>query len=219
MDAQKLQSDIDIIMGTLGADAIQEHLQTPLLRVSKMFCSDLKPKEGIEKIYAFLISYINVSPGNMHSLSKEGDRHNIESLVDAYLALASRYLNSACNEIVHATQTDSLKNFLSLLHGAYIFHRLLEELDDRFQNFIGIPLTDHDMVNANLIAHEVIGDRFANRLDKVVLSLFQQSTITKTIVEAQLDKKNIRKLASENRALSGKLTTCFAAENRLKMSL
>ncbi|MBL4679797.1 MAG: hypothetical protein JKY88_03615 [Pseudomonadales bacterium] len=218
MDAQKLQSDIESIMGILDADAIQEHLQTPLLRVSLMFCPELSPKDGSKKIYEFLVSYINVGPGNMYSLSKEGEQHNLESIIDAYLALASRYLGSACDEIERAPNTNSLKSFLSLLHGAYIFHRLLEELDDRFQNFIGIPLTAHDMVNANLIAHEVIGDRFANRLDKVILSLFQQSIITKTIVEAQLDKENIKKLASENRALSGDVTNCFASENRLEMS-
>lgn len=218
MDARKLQSDIENIIEALDEDVIQGHLHTSLLRVSKMFCPDLGPVDGSKKIYRFLIHYINVGPGNMLSLSKEGERHRIEILVDAYIVIAGRYLSSACDEIKRATKDDPLKNFLTLLHGAYIFHRLVEELDDRFQNFIGIPLTENDMVNANLISHEVIGDRFANRLDKVVLSLFQQSAITKTIVEAQLNMQNIQKLAKENRALSGGHTNCFAAENKLEMT-
>ncbi len=57
----------------------------------------------------------------------------------------------------------------SLLDEAYLAHRLLEEVNDRFIGYCGIPLVPMDMTRANVIAHELIGEPFANELDQAVL--------------------------------------------------
>lgn len=57
----------------------------------------------------------------------------------------------------------------ALLEEAYLAHRLLEEVNDRFISQCGIPLAPFDMTRANLIAHELIGEPFANDLDQAVL--------------------------------------------------
>jgi hypothetical protein len=94
---------------------------------------------------------------------------------------------------------------------------MIEELDDRIENFIGVPLTHNDTMNANLIAHHIIGDAFANRLDDIVTSLFQQSTITKSLIEAQLKRHQVEQYRQSGKALSGESVRCFAAENNLRM--
>ena len=73
------------------------------------------------------------------------------------------------------------------------------------------------MVNANLIVHDIIGDSFANRLDQIVTSLFQQSKITKSLIEAQLERYQVELLQKAGHALSGESIHCFAAVNNLKM--
>lgn len=57
----------------------------------------------------------------------------------------------------------------ALLEEAYLAHRLLEEINDRFISQCGIPLAPIDMTRANIIAHELIGEPFANELDQAVL--------------------------------------------------
>jgi hypothetical protein len=57
----------------------------------------------------------------------------------------------------------------ALLDEAYLAHRLLEEVNDRFIGYCGIPLAPMDMTRANVIAHELIGEPYANELDQAVL--------------------------------------------------
>ena len=46
---------------------------------------------------------------------------------------------------------------------------MLEEVNDRFISYCGIPLAPLDTTRANVIAHELIGEPFANELDQAVL--------------------------------------------------
>lgn len=55
-----------------------------------------------------------------------------------------------------------------LLDEAYIAHRLLEELNDRFMSRMKKPLIPKDLSSANLIIHSLIGEPFANELDEAV---------------------------------------------------
>ena len=156
-------------------------------------------------------------PPCINTLGTLVERYRLQIIVEPCLSFASKYFTSTQEQVLEDPASDSLKIFLSLLEIAYIFHRLAEELDDRIQNFIGVPLSSLDRVNANLIAHEIIGDRFANKLDKAILSVFQQSLVTKAIVEAQLDKSDVNRQQKEKRSLSGEEIICIASENQLSM--
>jgi hypothetical protein len=56
----------------------------------------------------------------------------------------------------------------SLLDEAYLAHRFVEEVNDLYIKHFGQPLIPLDMTVANLIAHQLIGEAFANQLDEVV---------------------------------------------------
>ncbi|MFT5560366.1 MAG: hypothetical protein ACI9Z9_000241, partial [Litorivivens sp.] len=107
--------------------------------------------------------------------------------------------------------------FLILLQGAYIFSRMLEELDDKTEIFIGVPINDLNMMDANLIVHEILGDNFANRLDKIVMSLVKQTQVSKSVIEAGLDQYNIALAKKDSRSLSGGLVVNFAETHGLDM--
>ena len=55
-----------------------------------------------------------------------------------------------------------------LLDEAYLAHRLVEEVNDRYIRHLGAPLIPLDTTVANLIAHQLIGEPFANQLDEAV---------------------------------------------------
>ncbi|MFZ3152532.1 hypothetical protein [Pseudomonas sp.] len=55
-----------------------------------------------------------------------------------------------------------------LLDEAYLAHRLVEEVNDRYIAHLGAPLIPLDTTVANLIAHQLIGEPFANQLDEAV---------------------------------------------------
>jgi len=55
-----------------------------------------------------------------------------------------------------------------LLDEAYLAHRLVEEVNDLYIRHFQQPLIPFDTTLANLIAHQLIGETFANQLDEVV---------------------------------------------------
>lgn len=55
-----------------------------------------------------------------------------------------------------------------LLDEAYLAHRLIEEMNDRYIRQFGQALIPMDTTVANLIAHQLIGEEFANQLDDAV---------------------------------------------------
>ena len=55
-----------------------------------------------------------------------------------------------------------------LLDEAYLAHRLVEEVNDLYIKHFGQPLIPVDITVANVIAHQLIGEAFANQLDEAV---------------------------------------------------
>jgi hypothetical protein len=60
------------------------------------------------------------------------------------------------------------RGLLALLDEAYLAHRLLEEVNDRYLGHGGGQLVPLDTTRASLIAHHLLEDSFANELDAMV---------------------------------------------------
>ena len=56
----------------------------------------------------------------------------------------------------------------SLLDEAYLAHRLVEEVNDLYIKHFGQPLIPSNTTVASVIAHQLIGEQFANQLDEAV---------------------------------------------------
>ncbi len=213
--------DMDRVIGELldelDNSLLISQLGSRLRRVATLFAPAMNEEQADDVICTFMIGYIRLAPDLLKTLDQLVAKFKIEPLTSPGRKLATEYLTSACEELSQDKGEDSLRTFLTLLNGAYVFHRMIEELDDSICNFIGIPMTHFDMMNANLIAHDIIGDKFANRLDRMITSLFQQSKVTTALIKAQLDREMIESYKKSGKALSGKSIVCFADQHHLSM--
>jgi hypothetical protein len=111
----------------------------------------------------FVVRYIEQVPNFIEAISCITEEAGIYKRVEPLLNIACDYFLSPPDIVNGHSQLGSL------LDEAYLAHRLLEEVNDRFIGYCGIPLAPMDMTRANVIAHELIGEPFANELDQAVL--------------------------------------------------
>lgn len=123
----------------------------------------LPPDEAANLMAKFIIRYIRLVPDFLEAISEMTKEAGIFDGVLPLLNIASDYFVTPPEIIGDRNQV------AALLDAAYLAHRLLEEVNDRFMGHCGIPLAPMDMTRANVIAHELIGEPFANELDQAVL--------------------------------------------------
>lgn len=111
----------------------------------------------------FVVRYIKHVPDFIDAIRSMAHEAGIAKDVEPLLKIASDYFMSPPSIVDPHSQLEAL------LDEAYLAHRLLEEVNDRFMAKSGIPLAPMDMTVANVIAHELIGEPFANELDQAVL--------------------------------------------------
>ena len=123
----------------------------------------LPPKEAADLLARFIVRYISQVPDFIDAITAITKEAGIYQDVSPLLDIASDYFLTPPDIIGSRSQLEAL------LDESYLAHRFLEEINDRFIAFCGIPLAPMDMTRANVIAHELIGEPFANELDQAVL--------------------------------------------------
>lgn len=135
----------------------------------------------------FVMRYIHHVPDFIEAISTMAKEAGIYNDVAPLLKIASDYFLSPPSLVGEHSQLQAL------LDEAYLAHRLLEEVNDRFMAQSGIPLAPMDMTMANIIAHELIGEPFANELDQAVL--FSAELL---LNEHALEGDNVRQYVSQH---------------------
>ncbi|WP_020208533.1 hypothetical protein [Gilvimarinus chinensis] len=135
------------------------HLRHPQLHSAIHLESDTAPL----LLADFVVRYIEHVPDFIEAIHAIANEADISSGVEPLLDIAIDYFLSPPDLLKGHSAMESL------LGEAYLAHRLLEEINDRFIGLGGAPLVPMDMTRANLIAHELIGEPFANELDQAVL--------------------------------------------------
>ncbi|WP_323813635.1 hypothetical protein [Cellvibrio sp. NN19] len=123
----------------------------------------LPEQQAATQLADFVVRYIKHVPDFIDAIRSMAQEAGIASEVEPLLKIASDYFMSPPSIVGPHSQLEAL------LDEAYLAHRLLEEVNDRFMAMSGIPLAPMDMTVANVIAHELIGEPFANELDQAVL--------------------------------------------------
>jgi len=154
----------------LIASAKQHDIASPqlarLLRVRTQHLHEaikLPSAEAEQLLAEFVIRYIAQVPEFIEAISEITQEAGIFEGILPLLNIASDYFLTPPDIIGGHSQLEAL------LDEAYLAHRLLEEVNDRFIGYCGIPLAPMDMTRANVIAHELIGEPYANELDQAVL--------------------------------------------------
>lgn len=125
-----------------------------------------------QRTIQFIRAYISIAPNYFEALSTLAEMDNIDEYTSPFLHDATNYFfDDAQNP------ANSLDDIYSLLSKAYMFHRMIEELNDRVALERQLALAPIDMAYTNLIAHTIIGDEEANLLDQDVLIKLELTSV------------------------------------------
>ncbi|WP_043312154.1 hypothetical protein [Pseudomonas sp. ML96] len=128
----------------------------------------------------FVAAYVEQVPDVLDAANAVAREAGIEGQVKPVLKLAEQFFLSPPSIMEGHQGLDAL------LDEAYLAHRLVEEVNDRYIVHLGQPLIPLDTTVANVIAHQLIGEPFANQLDEAVhhaveemldASVFQQDSV------------------------------------------
>ncbi|MFB4391144.1 MULTISPECIES: hypothetical protein [unclassified Pseudomonas] len=110
----------------------------------------------------FVSAYIDEVPELLEAAHAVAREAGIESQIKPVLKIAEAYFLQPPELMQGHVGLDCL------LDEAYLAHRLVEEVNDLYIRHFQQPLIPVDTTVANLIAHQLIGETFANQLDEVV---------------------------------------------------
>ncbi|MNO89305.1 hypothetical protein D3C76_807840 [compost metagenome] len=110
----------------------------------------------------FVLAYIERVPEFLDAASSVAREAGIEERIGPVLAVAEQFFLNPPNLL------EGHRGFDALLDEAYLAHRLVEEVNDRYIAHFGQPLIPLDTTVANLVVHQLIGEPFANQLDTSV---------------------------------------------------
>lgn len=151
------------------SDACAQERREPALRryfeahldelQSRLVLPDQHPLEALE---LFSRRYIEYVPEFLERVREQAAAQDAGPAVEACLNLAEDFFLAPPEE-VHAG--DGLQ---ALMDEAFLAQRLIEEINDRFIRSHGRPLVNVDMTRANIIAHHLVGEPLASRLESLV---------------------------------------------------
>lgn len=123
---------------------------------------ELPEDNACESVIRFVVEYIDHVPDFIEALYSASEEVGIQRFIFPFLNIAEE------NFLAIVTLNEPLTGLDVLLDKAYFAHRLIEEVNDQYLQKAGSTLIPMNMTWSNLIIHSVLGEPFANELDKVV---------------------------------------------------
>lgn len=110
----------------------------------------------------FVIAYIAQVPDLLDAAHEVALQAGIAARIKPVLKIAEQFFSAP------PALMNGHEGLDSLLDEAYLAHRLVEEVNDLYITHLGQPLIPVSTTVASVIAHQLIGEVFANQLDEVV---------------------------------------------------
>jgi hypothetical protein len=139
---------------------LAKQLDTQLERLHPAIRLPVEDAQGV--LARFVAAYIAQVPDLLDAAQAVAVDAGIEAQIKPVLKIAEDYFLQPPALINGHDGLDGL------LDEAYLAHRLIEEVNDLYIGQFGQPLIPLDTTVANLIAHQLIGEDFANQLDAAV---------------------------------------------------
>lgn len=145
----------------------------------------------------FVSAYVEQVPELLEAADAVAREAGIEERLKPVLRLAQGFFLTQSGDAV-------AEDLIGLLDESYLAHRLIEEINDRYITYLGQPLIPLDTTLANLIAHQLIGEDCANRLDaqveEIVARLLDEQAFSEPSVREYRERlSNPRTLAAWKR--------------------
>lgn len=122
----------------------------------------LPSTDSLGVLRRFVVAYIEQVPEVLEAANQVAREAGIEAQIKPVLKVAEQFF------LQPPALMAGHEGLEGLLDEAYLAHRLVEEVNDRYIKHLGQPLIPLDTTVANLIAHQLIGEPFANQLDEAV---------------------------------------------------
>lgn len=143
-----------------GSGQLARQLQAQLDRLHPSI--RLPADDSLGVLNRFVAAYIEQVPEVLEAANQVAREAGIEAQVKPVLKIAEQFF------LQPPTLVAAHEGLDGLLDEAYLAHRLVEEVNDRYASHLGLPLIPLDTTTANLVAHQLIGEPFANQLDEAV---------------------------------------------------
>ncbi|MDM8348938.1 hypothetical protein P8H27_08480 [Pseudomonas sp. sp1636] len=160
----------------------------------------------------FVSAYIEQVPDVLDAAQQVAREAGIEAQIKPVLKIAEQFFMQP------PALLTGLEGLDSLLDEAYLAHRLVEEVNDRYIAHLGQPLIPLDTTVANLIAHQLIGEPFANQLDEAV-----HHAVNGMLDEASFDQASVRayreRLSDPHTEAAWKRWPCLSGQLGVELQL
>ena len=160
----------------------------------------------------FVTAYIDLVPDLLDAANDVAREAGIESQIKPVLKIAEHFFLQPPAILAGHDGLDGL------LDEAYLAHRLVEEVNDLYIKHFGQPLIPADTTVANVIAHQLIGEDFANQLDEAVYlavdEMLNEESFALESVEAYREQ-----LKSPQTEASWKRWPCLSRQLGVELSL
>lgn len=141
----------------------------------------LNGADPLSCLYNFAVEYIEMAPRLIECVeacAKQADE----------MELFAPFIDNAINYFTQPSVVFSKYIGLDgLLIKAYLCHRLMEEMYENNKSIRNSELVDVETTQANLLAHHLIGEPFANELDQAILITVCQLAGTPSYYELDLN--------------------------------
>ncbi|KEF30365.1 hypothetical protein D777_02913 [Marinobacter nitratireducens] len=132
-------------------------------------------------LFQFAVEYIEMAPRLIECVEACAREAGESELFAPFIEAATRYFTQPSADLVRFDGLDGL------LIRAYLCHRLMEEMYENNRSTRAGELVDIDATRANLLAHQLIGEPFANELDESIVFTVQQIAGTPDYYNLDLD--------------------------------
>ena len=146
----------------------------------------LPEQNSTTALMSLVVNYIDSVPVCMAAIQDIANEAGICEYTDIFLNIARDFFFKPPKSV------DSELGLIALMAEAYLAHRLMEEINDRFIGHAGIPLAPMDMTTTNLVIHQLIGEDFANELDLAVQFALEICNARESVFKSQKFQDYVR---------------------------
>lgn len=185
-------NDMRAVIGFAKAnEAASGHLAKKLeAKISRIHRTIALPTgEGVSTLMRFIHEYIEHVPRLVDALSEAAEQTQMLGEIAPIINFIEDFFVYGSNVPAEHRELEEL------LDEAYLAHRLVEEINDRYMVEAKAPLIALDMTSANLIVHSMIGEPFANELDE----LAEETALTVMRKQRLSESESFRRSAEEQR--------------------
>lgn len=189
---------------------LRQQLEAQLERLHPAI--QLPDVDALTVMARFVAAYIDQVPEMLEAAASVAEEAGIREQILPVLKVAETFF------IQPPALLEGHQGLNALLDEAYLAHRLVEEVNDRYISHLGQVLIPLDTTMANLIAHQLIGEPFANQLDEAVHhavdGLLNEAIFQRASVQAYRER-----LANPHTVSAWKRWPCLSRELGVELQL